>query len=39
VVLRKSAQVVQESLSYAEDQIVPLAAGQSLDWSFQGLVN
>lgn len=37
VVLSKTAQQVSEVLPYADGQIVPLAAGETLAWSFQGL--
>jgi len=39
VILWRSEQVIEESLSFSDGQIVPLASGQTLDWSFQGLVN
>ncbi len=39
VILRRSEQVIEESLSFSDGHIVPLASGQTLDWSFQGLVN
>lgn len=37
VMLRKSEQSIEESLPFAGDQIVPLAAGSRISWSFQGL--
>ena len=39
VILRRSEQVIEESLPFSDCHIVPLASGQTLDWSFQGLVN
>lgn len=39
VMLWKSEQVIEETLPYADGQIVPLAAGRQLDWSFQGIVS
>lgn len=39
VVLEKSAQTIAASLPYSDGQIVPLAAGQKLDWSFKGLAD
>jgi len=38
IMLWKSEQTIEESLPFAEGQIVPLAAGERLSWSFQGLV-
>jgi dihydroorotase len=38
IMLWKSPQQIEDSLSFADGQIVPLAAGETLDWSFQGLV-
>jgi dihydroorotase len=37
VMLWKSEQKIEESLSYADGHIVPLAAGEKLSWRFQGL--
>ena len=37
VMLWRSEQTVEESLPFAEGQIVPLAAGERLSWRFQGL--
>ncbi len=34
----RSGQVIAAQFPYAEGQIVPLAAGESLDWKFEGLV-
>jgi dihydroorotase len=39
VMLWKSDQVIEQSLVFADGQIVPLAAGETLQWSFQGLVD
>ncbi len=38
VMVWKSEQIIEETLPFADGQIVPLAAGQRLEWSFQGLV-
>jgi dihydroorotase len=38
VLLWKSPQTIETTLSYAEGQITPLAAGDQLEWTFQGLV-
>jgi dihydroorotase len=38
IMLWRSPQLIEDSLSFADGQIVPLAAGETLDWSFQGLV-
>jgi dihydroorotase len=35
--LVKSRQVIAKQFPYADSQIVPLAAGESLDWTFAGL--
>jgi len=39
VMLWRSAQVIEQALVFADGQIVPLAAGETLEWSFQGLVD
>ncbi len=39
IVLWRSSQVVESALSYADGQIAPLAAGDRLEWTFQGLAD
>jgi dihydroorotase len=39
ILLRKSEQIIEDSLPFADGRIVPLAAGEPLAWSFQGLVD
>jgi len=38
IMLGRSEQTIEASLSYADGHIVPLAAGESIAWRFQGLV-
>lgn len=39
ILLTRSEQTVEESLSFADGRIVPLAAGERLAWRFHGLVD